>query len=460
MAPGLRDLPEKNAPNRPPGRNGQAARRRPHVVVVGAGFGGLSTVMALARADAEVTLVDRKNHHLFQPLLYQVATAGLAPTQIASPIRTVLRRQANVRVLLDEVTGVDTRARHVLMGGRRLAYDYLVLATGATHAYFGHDEWAGHAPGLKSLDDALALRRRVLLAFEQAEVCPDPAERSRLLTFVVVGAGPTGVELAGAIAELARRALTCDFRAIRGTRARVVLVEAGERVLPTFSTRLSGYALGALEKLGVEVRLRSAVTRCDACGVRLADQTQIEARNVVWAAGVRASPAGDWLATARDAAGRVVVGPDHAIPNRSEVFVIGDAARFVDEAGRPVPGVAPAAKQQGAFVGRLIAGEIAGTSKVRPTFRYRDCGSMATIGRKAAVAALGAVELSGFAAWLVWSLAHVYFLIGFRNRAAVVLDWVWSYLTFERGARLITGTESARPPAIGVRTVEASLYLS
>ncbi|MDP1738857.1 MAG: NAD(P)/FAD-dependent oxidoreductase [Caulobacter sp.] len=423
-------------------------RRAPRVVIVGAGFGGLSAAMGLADTPAEVTLIDRRNHHLFQPLLYQVATAGLSPTQIASPIRTILRRQSNTRVLLAEVTGVSLEDQAVQLDDRRLPFDFLVLATGATHAYFGRDDWRVVAPGLKSLEDATDLRRRVLLAFEKAELEADPDERARLLTFVIIGAGPTGVELAGAIAELARRALTCDFRAIRGAMAQVVLVEGGQRVLPQFSPRLSTYARRALLGLGVDVRLGASVTECDDRGVLIGAQ-RIESRTVIWAAGVQSSPAARWVAATGDRAGRAIVNGDQSIPNHPNVFVVGDASSAAGPDGRPLPGVAPVAKQQGEHVARLIAAHVRGRPVRRAGFRYRDSGSMATIGRKAAVAALGPVELKGALAWLVWCLAHVWFLIGFRNRIAVVMDWMWAYVTFERGARLITGGPEARPsPAI------------
>jgi NADH dehydrogenase len=405
------------------------------VVIVGAGFGGLACASALAKTDAEVTLIDRRNHHLFQPLLYQVATAGLAPTQIASPIRQILGRKPNIHIELDEVSGVDLANRGVQLGERIIPYDQLVIATGATHAYFGKDEWATYAPGLKSLQDALSLRARVLLALESAELDMSPQARERLLTFVVVGGGPTGVELAGAIAELTRRALACDFRRIRGQRARILLIDSGERVLHQFCPQLSAYAKGALEQLGVEVRLGQRVLHCDSDGVDLG-AGRIEAQTVIWAAGVQASPAGRWLGAETDRAGRVFVNPDLSVPGHPEVFVIGDSAHIRQPTERPVPGVAPAAKQAGEYVARRIAAGLAG----RPApgdFRYADFGSLATIGRKAAVADLGAVKLSGFLAWVFWCAAHVWFLIGFRNRVQVVLDWAWSYLTFERGARLV-----------------------
>jgi len=409
---------------------------KPRIVIVGAGFGGLSAAKALAGVPADVVLADRSNHHLFQPLLYQVATAGLAPTQIATPIRSILADQANVRALLGEVTGVDLAAKEVHLGARRLGYDQLILATGASHSYFGHEEWAPSAPGLKNLDDALELRRRILLAFERAELETDEAARARLLTFVVIGAGPTGVEMAGAIAELARRALARDFRAIRGHMAKVVLIEAGPRVLPAFPEPLSLYAKRALEGLGVTVRVGESVTDCRHHGVALGNEV-IPAATVIWAAGVMASPAATWLQTATDRAGRAVVAPDLSVPGHPEVFVIGDTAH-VDAGGTPLPGVAPVAKQQGAYVASAIAARLSGRT-APPPFRYRSSGALATIGRKAAVVDMAGLQLKGPLAWLLWSVAHIWFLIGFRNRLAVTLDWTWAYLTFERGARLITG---------------------
>ncbi|MBS0409978.1 MAG: NAD(P)/FAD-dependent oxidoreductase [Proteobacteria bacterium] len=418
-----------------------SAERRPHIVIVGAGFGGLSAAKGLAGVAADVTLIDRKNHHLFQPLLYQVATAGLAPNQIATPVRTIVRHQANTRAILAEVGGVDLARKLIVTGGRRTPFDILVLATGATHAYFGHDEWAAHAPGLKSLEDAVELRRRVLTAFEAAETACDPAERRRLLTFAVIGAGPTGVEMAGAIAELAHRALTRDFRAVRDAKARVLLIEAGERVLPTFRPDLSAYAARALAKLGVELKLGSAVSAMDDQGL-MAGAERIEAATVIWAAGVRASSAARWLGIEPDRAGRVTVQPDLSIAGAPDVFVIGDTASVVGADGRPVPGVAPAAKQQGEYVARLIKARLAGRAGPGP-FRYSDFGSLATVGRRAAVVQLGRFQLRGTLAWLFWCVAHIYFLVGFRNRIQVGLDWLWSYLTFERGARLITGEDQA-----------------
>jgi NADH dehydrogenase len=412
---------------------------QPRVVIIGAGFGGLSAAKALAGAPAEVLVIDRSNHHLFQPLLYQVATAALAPTQIASPIRSILGSQANARVILDAVTGIDFDSRTVLLADRTVAYDQLVIATGARHSYFGHDDWANFAAGLKTLDDALYIRRRILLAFERAEVETDAAERDRLLTFVIIGAGPTGVELAGAIAELAGRALAHDFRAIRHSMAKVLLVEAGPRVLAGFPVRLSAYAQRTLARLGVDVRLGILVTGCDADGVTLGGE-RIEARTILWAAGVQASPVARWTRAEADRAGRVVVTPRLTLPGHDDVFVIGDAAHFEADGGT-LPGLAPVAKQEGAYVAGAIRRRLAG-ARPPPPFRYRDAGALATIGRHAAVAAIGRWRLTGGLAWLLWSVAHIYFLIGFRNRIAVTLDWAWAYITLERGARLITG---ARP---------------
>ncbi len=411
--------------------------RPPRVVIVGAGFGGLAAARALARSPVEVVVVDRHNYHLFQPLLYQVATAGLSPADIAWPIRGILRRQRNATVLLARVTGVDPMARLVQTDGQAIPYDFLILATGARHSYFGRDEWEEVAPGLKKIDDATAIRRRVLLAFEQAEGTADAEERRRLLNFVVIGGGPTGVELAGAIAELAKVALAQDFRTIDPREARIVLIEAGPRLLATFSERLSHIAEDSLGRLGVEVVTGRAVTGCDAEGVSLGTE-RLASRTVLWAAGVMASPAGKWLAAERDRAGRIVVGPDFSVQGHPEIFAVGDTAAMRDAVGRQVPGVAPAAKQGGRYVAQVIRARIAG----RPApaaFRYRDWGNMATIGRKSAVCDFGRIRLTGFPAWILWGVAHVYFLIGFRNRAVVALNWLWSYLTFQRGARLITG---------------------
>jgi NADH dehydrogenase len=414
--------------------------RRPRVVIIGAGFGGLSAARQLAISPFDVVVVDRHNYHLFQPLLYQVATAGLSPADIASPIRGILRRQPNASVILAKVSGVDIAKREVVAEGRRIRFDYLIVATGAEHAYFGND-WASYAPGLKTIDDATYLRRRILLAFERAETEPDADERSRLLSFVVVGGGPTGVEMAGAIAELAKRALASDFRSIDPRCARVVLVEAGPRLLAPFDPALSEAARRSLEQLGIEVRLGTGVTDCDCSSVSIGNE-RIETRTIVWAAGVKASPAAEWLAAASDRAGRVKVQVDLSVPGLPDVFVIGDAALAIGPDGKPLPGVAPVAKQQGEYVADLLIARARG--KTLPPFRYRDAGSLATIGRKQAVAQLGRLKLSGFLAWLLWSLVHVYFLIGFRNRLVVAMSWCWSYITFQRGTRLITGISGSR----------------
>jgi NADH dehydrogenase len=410
-------------------------------VIVGAGFAGLAAARGLAGTDHDVILIDRRNHHLFQPLLYQVATAGLSPADIAAPIRSILRDQANATVLLAEVSGVDLALREVIAEGRRVPYDVLILATGARHAYFGHPEWAEVAPGLKTVEDATALRRRILISFERAETEDDPAERQRLLTFVVVGGGATGVELAGAIAELSMRTLAADFRRIDPRATRVILIEAGPRLLPAFSPALSEAAKRSLETLGVEVRLGTAVTALDCGGATLGDE-RIEARTVIWGAGVMASPAGDWLEVATDRAGRVPVCADLSVSGHPEIFVLGDTATARGPGDRPLPGVAPVAKQQGAYVARLLIARAKGRSM--GPFRYRDFGTMATIGRKHAVAEFGRFRVTGSAAWLLWCVAHVWFLIGFRNRAAVALSWAWSYVTFQRGTRLITGITGAR----------------
>ena len=420
--------------------------KRPRVVIVGAGFGGLSAAKKLARANVRVTLLDRRNHHLFQPLLYQVATAGLSPGQIATPIRTVLRMQKNAEVLLGTVTGIDKDRREVLLANdpesHRINYDYLVIATGARHSYFGHDAWERFAPGLKSLEDATELRKRILLAFEKAELENDVEARKRLLTFVVIGAGPTGVEMAGAIAELARRALASDFRAIDPRAARVILVEAGPRALSNFPLPLSRYAEKALAKLGVELMVNARVTNVDEAGVTLQTATgekRVPSACVIWAAGVASSPVAKWLDVEPARAGHVPVKADLTVEGHSEIFVVGDCALVKDKEGKPLPGLAPVAKQQGEYVGRLPKAEARDPEKPRPPFHYVNFGELATVGRKAAIANFGAIRLTGFIGWLTWCVAHIYFLIGFRNRFSVALDWTWSYLTFERGARLITG---------------------
>ena len=411
---------------------------RPRVVVVGAGFGGLTVAKKLAKTSVDVTLIDRENHHLFQPLLYQVATAGLSPADIAWPIRRLVRSQKNTRVLLGEVTGIDKTRKRVCLGDREIGYDVLVLATGATHGYFGNDDWAAHAPGLKAIDDATEIRRRLLLAFERAEMERDAEKRRRLLTIVIVGGGPTGVEMAGAVVELARKALAADFRDVDPGQAHVILVEAGPRVLPGFPEHLSHYAADALAHLGVDVRLGDAVTACDAHGVCIGNR-RVAAETVIWAAGVRASPAAAWLGLESDRAGRVPVASDLKPPNTDDIFVIGDTALVHDAAGRPLPGIAPVAKQQGAYVADAIKAQIAGRPALLP-FRYRDRGQLATIGRKAAVIVFRRLRLKGWLAWWLWGIAHIYFLISLRNRLIVATQWLWSYISFERGARLITGT--------------------
>ena len=410
---------------------------QPHVVIVGAGFGGLTAAKRLATAAVEVTLIDRENHHLFQPLLYQVATASLSPAEIAWPVRGLVRRQRNTRVLLGEVTGVD-RERHVVnIAEREIPYDFLVLATGATHAYFGNDGWAVHAPGLKSIDDATEIRCRLLIAFERAELENDAEERQRLLTIVIVGGGPTGVEMAGAIAELARKALAADFRTFDPKDTRVLLIEAGPRLLPTFPEDLSRYAGRALRSLGVEVWLGRAITGCDAAGVMLGEE-RLPAGTVIWAAGVAASSAAAWLGVDADRAGRVKVDARLTAPGSDDVFVIGDTSLTLDANGEPLPGLAPVAKQQGAYVAEVIKARLAGKAHA-PPFRYRDRGKLATIGRRAAIIAFGRLRLTGWLAWWIWGIAHIYFLISLRNRLIVAMQWLWSYVTFERGARLITG---------------------
>jgi NADH dehydrogenase len=418
-------------------------QQRPKVVIVGAGFGGLEAAKALSRVAVDVTVIDRQNHHCFQPLLYQVATAALSPAEIAWPIRHMLRQQRNATVFMAEVEAVDLAARFVQTGAGPVSYDYLVLATGATHSYFGHDEWAEFAPGLKRIEDATRIRRRILLAFERAELAADDAERQRLLTFVIVGGGATGVEMAGAIAEIARQTLAKDFRRIDPRSSRIILLEAGARILPTLPEDLSSYAERALTRMGVDVRTSTRVTGCDRRGVEL-EHGRIDAGAVIWAAGVVASPAASWLAAEHDRAGRVLVRPDLSVPGHPEVFVIGDAAAARGENGQPVPGVAPAAKQMGRYVGRLIAARIEGKSL--PAFRYRNLGELATIGRRAAVVKFGRLQLKGFIGWLFWSLAHIYFLIGVKNRFIVAFTWLWDYVTFQRGARLIT---EVPPPGRG-----------
>ncbi|MDZ4729364.1 MAG: NAD(P)/FAD-dependent oxidoreductase [Xanthomonadales bacterium] len=407
------------------------------VVILGAGFGGLFAAQGLARSKADLTLVDRHNYHLFQPLLYQVATAGLAPSDVAWPIRSILSRQKNAIVLLDEVQGIAIDRHEVLLKSGNLPFDYLVVATGSTHSYFGHEDWAGTAPGLKTVDDATMIRRRLLTAFEQAEMSMDETERQQLLRFVIVGGGATGVELAGTIAELAHRTLARDFRRIDPRQATITLVEAGPRLLPFVSESSSGYAQKALQRLGVEVRLGTPVSHCDASGVLIGSEF-VASRTVIWAAGVAASPVAHWLNAECDRAGRVLVQPDLSIAADPHIFVIGDAAAVKTETGQSVPGIAPAAKQQGRYVAKQIARKIAGNN-TQETFRYRHAGYMATIGRRSAVIEINSLKIRGWLAWWIWGVAHIYFLVGVPSPMVVSIRWLWEYLTYRRGARLITG---------------------
>ncbi|HLM48849.1 MAG TPA: NAD(P)/FAD-dependent oxidoreductase [Myxococcaceae bacterium] len=418
----------------------------PHVVILGGGFGGLYAARVLRKAPVRVTVVDRQNHHLFQPLLYQVATATLSPGEIASPIRGLLGRETTV--LLAEVTGVDVPGKRVLLADGELSYDSLIIATGATHSYFGHDEWAKHTLGLKTIDDALQIRRKVLLAFEMAEREPDPVRRRELLTFVIIGAGPTGVEMAGSLGEISRHTLARDFHNIDPSQARILLLEGVQRVLPVYSERLSEKARQALEKLGVEVRTNTRVTHIDETGVFIGEE-RIAARTVIWAAGVAASPVARSLGVELDRAGRVKVAPELTLPGRSDVFVIGDLAHFIQD-GNPIPGVAPAAIQQGKHAARNLLSHLEG--KPMKPFRYWDRGTYAVIGRgKAVGVAFQRFESSGFSAWLAWLGVHLLFLIGFRSKLAVVLDWAYAFLAFKRSARLITGPlpELVRPEKTG-----------
>jgi NADH dehydrogenase len=446
---------------------------RKQVVIVGGGFGGLEAAKALHGVDVAVTLIDRANYHLFQPLLYQVAMAGLSPADIASPIRGILADEPNVRVVLGEVARVDLEARRVYVGDEPVSYDWLVLAVGARTSYFGHDSWEAHAPGLKHIEDALEIRRRVLLAFERAEREPDVGERKKLLTFVIIGGGPTGVELAGAIAELSHHVLGSDFRAIDPREAKVVLIEAGSRILPSFSPSLGQSAVEQLKELGAEVRTGLRVVDIDDAGIEVesapgAARERIGSATVVWAAGVKANGLAQKLGVPTDKQGRVIVGNDCAIPDHPEVFAIGDMARF-EENGNVLPGVSPVALQQARYVGKIIRWELESVGRPpREPFSYFDKGSMATIGRSRAIAEARGLKMHGFIAWLAWLFIHIWYLIGFRNRVAVLLNWAWSYLSYKRGARLITSTgwapdleekqaeERSRiePPAYRVRSVD------
>jgi len=417
----------------------------PRVVIVGAGFGGLNAAQALARARARITIVDRRNYHTFQPLLYQVATAGLSPGEIAAPIRSILRSDKNIEVLMAEVTGFDLNRRVVLTPDGEIPYDYLIVAAGAGHSYFGHDDWEPYAPGLKTIEDALEIRRRVLLAFELAERQAAAGETKSNLNFLVVGGGPTGVELAGTLAEISRHALAHEFRSIDPARTHILLIEGGPRILPAYAEDLSRSAEQQLNHLGVEVRTSTVVTLVEPGAVYFG-ATRFPATVILWAAGVAASPLGKKLGVAVDRAGRVPVQPDLTIPGHPEVFVIGDLAAAKDEQGKLLPGVAPVAMQQGNYVAKLIRKEVesahvgGGFDSDRPKFHYWDKGSLATIGRAAAVAQFGKIHISGFLAWLSWLFIHILFLIGFRNRLLVFIQWAWSYVTYERGARLITGS--------------------
>ena len=415
---------------------------RKKVLVIGGGFAGLWAVRALARAPVDIVLIDRVNHHLFQPLLYQVATGGLSAPAIAAPLRHILRRQKNVTVLLGEVEGIDTAAKQVRLVDQTLEFDYLLVAAGSSHAYFGNDQWEPHAPGLKTLSDALAIRRRILSAFENAERETDPVKQAAWLQFAVVGGGPTDVELAGTLAEIARHTLKNEFRRIDPTKARILLIEAGARVLSSFSASLSEQARKQLTKLGVEVRTGTPVAQIDADGLTLGGE-RINARTVLWAAGVQASPLGALLAVPLDRVGRVLVAPDLSVPGLPNIFVAGDLAAF-QQAGKPVPGVAPAAKQMGAHVARVIAARLSGAPS--RSFRYRDFGNLATIGRMAAVVEFGRVKLTGLLAWWFWLLVHIFFLIGFRNRLMVLTDWAWAYFSYQRSARIVTEPSRVSAP--------------
>jgi len=413
------------------------SKQRPRVVIVGAGFGGLTAARRIARLPVQVTIVDRKNHHTFQPLLYQVATAGLSPGEIAAPIRWILRSYSNIEVLLEEVFDFNLEEKKVITKEQILDYDYLIVASGATHAYFGHEEWEPLAPGLKTIEDALEIRRRVLLAFELAERHAASGQGEMPLNFVVIGGGPTGVELAGTLAEIARHALKHEFRSIRPERTRIVLIEGSAKVLGAYSQALSQKAKEQLQRLGVEVRTSHVVTRVEPGAVWVGEE-RIAAQVVLWAAGVAASPLGRKLGVPVDRAGRVLVQTDLRVAGHSEVFVIGDLAALADESGKMLPGVAPVAIQQGEYVAKAVAREL--EHQPRRSFQYHDKGSLATIGRAAGVAQFGNLKLSGYFAWLAWLFIHIFFLIGFRNRLLVMIQWAWSYLTYERGARLITGS--------------------
>lgn len=420
---------------------------RPVVVIVGAGFGGLAAVKELAQEEVDIILIDQRNHHLFQPLLYQVATAWLSPAEIASPIRGLFSEQKNVTVIMGKVTGIDTGTRSIQIDNGahqgNVDYDYLVLATGAGHDYFGNDQWATYAPGLKTVEDATGIRERLLTAFELAEMASDPAERDAHLTIVVIGGGATGVEMAGSIAELAKAALARDFRRIDPRQAKIILIESGPRVLGAFPEDLSDAAMTSLAKLGVTVRTDTRVSDCQKGYVRVGDE-KIPAATVIWAAGVKASPAAEWLKAKADRAGRVIVESDFSVPGQENIFVIGDTASATDANGVVIPGVAPAAKQAGRYAARVIRAKLHGKPAPSP-FRYRNLGTMATIGRHAGVADFGWIKFKGHLGWWLWGIVHIFFLIDFRSRVVVSLNWLWSFLTYQRGARLITGNKPENP---------------
>lgn len=425
---------EKVAQNKP--------TRMPRVVIVGGGFGGLQAARALRNAPVHVTVIDRQNHHLFQPLLYWVATAGLSPADISSPIRHVLRKQKNTEVLMAKVTGVDVEGQRVLMGERSVPYNYLILATGARENYFGHPEWKRFAPGLKTIMDATSIRRQILLAFEAAEMESDPEKIKELLTFVLVGAGPTGVEMAGAIAELAHKALTSDFRHINTKSARSILLEAAPRILSAFPESLARRAQKKLTRIGVEVRTGTPVSEIDGHGV-VAGGERINAHTIIWTAGVMASPAGKWLGAEEDRAGRVKVASDLSVPGHRNIFVIGDTASVMQD-DKPLPGVAPVAMQEGRYVAALIAQRVAGKELHKP-FHYFNKGNLATVGRAYAIVDIARIRLTGFIAWLIWLVVHIYYLIDFRNRVVALFQWAWTYFTYARGARLITFDNEHEP---------------
>jgi NADH:ubiquinone reductase (H+-translocating) len=419
----------------------QEAERQPHVVIVGAGFGGLAVARELGGAPVQVTVIDRRNYHLFVPLLYQVATAALSPADISAPIRSILSRHDNIRVFLGEVTEIDRDRRRVRLGERALAYDYLVIATGSGQSYFGHDAWAEFAPGLKTIEDAREIRGRLLMVFEQAELTEDPKERQRLMTIVLVGGGPTGVEMGGAVAELSRDTLRREFRHIRPEQTRIILLEALPRLLGAFPEDLAQFAQRRLEGLGVEIRLNCPVEGVDTGGVTACGE-RIEAAVVIWTAGVAASPAGHWLGVETTKSGQIEVGPNLEVPGVPGVFAIGDTTRALDRDGEPLPGLAQVAQQQGRYLGRALAGVAAGRPWPGP-FRFRHHGNMATIGRNAAIADFGWWRTAGAIAWWLWGIVHIYLLIGFRNRLLVAMQWLWVYLTNQRHARLITGERKA-----------------